>query len=111
MKSEAIENANAGEQTDSEPQWQRVSVAVPFDVCAVAAALGVSCETLQRLMLQVTANALTRDAVEMAAEAMRLEGRVFSRDGYPPGWPLEHLAAVTRYRLLDRGTPDGVTQQ
>lgn len=111
MKSEAIENANAGEESDSEPQWVHVNVRIPFDVAAVATAVGVSCETLQRLMLQVTADALTRDAVEMAAEAMRLEGRTFSRDGFPPGWPLEHLAAVTRYRLLYRGTPDGVTQQ
>lgn len=108
MDEQPIENSNAPQPDYSKLQWSVVPV--HFDVDAVAEALGLPGPALTHRMLASVIYALTRDATLMAAEEMRLQGKTFHLDGYPDGWPLAHLVAIARYRLLDDDEARGAIQ-
>jgi hypothetical protein len=73
---------------------------VEFDSDRIAAVIGVSRADLIDRMLMTLSRALAVDAAELADGEMKLEGRILGRDGYPDGWPHEHMAAVTLHRLF-----------
>jgi hypothetical protein len=73
---------------------------VRFDIPSVAAALGVSQQALMVRMVRILAAALAIDAAELADAQMQERGERLAVDGYPPGWPDAHLAAVACERLF-----------
>jgi hypothetical protein len=75
-------------------------VVMLFDLERLADALGITHAALIARMVKILAGALAVDAAEMADMEMQMQGRRFGLDGFPDGWPYEHLAAVTQHRLF-----------
>lgn len=73
---------------------------VEFDADRIGAALGIPGSEVIARMLRVLSGALAFDAAQLAHDEMRAQGLVMGRDGYPEGWPHEHIAAVCIHRLF-----------